>query len=171
MVSDTPEASTRTSLPQDILIVCSGNICRSPYAEGYLRHRLGRLAGVEIGASSAGTLGIVGSPPSPETLLLARDEGYDLASHRSQGITFDNIDEAEIILVMEAQHRRKVVDLYPESREKVHLLSEFHPSVTDFSQAPDIFDPIGLDMDEYRRCFSLVRDALDGFLDRSPLPR
>ena len=150
-------------LRMQILVVCSGNICRSPYAEGYLRRQLA-AQGKEATVISAGTLGIVGERASSETLTLARSIGVDLDAHRSQGITYDRVDEADTILVMEAAHRRTLTDLYPEIEEKIHLLSEFHPGVTDPPPAPDIFDPIGLPMEDYRRCFSLVRDSIDGFV-------
>jgi hypothetical protein len=48
----------------------------------------------------------------------------------------------------------------------VHLLSEFHPSVSDPTRAPDIFDPIGLPVEDYRRCFALVRNCIDAFVVR-----
>lgn len=149
----------------DVLIVCSGNICRSPYAEGFLRHHLAaRLAGhgsVRVG--SAGTLGIIGSPPSPETVSLARETGFDLAAYRSRALQFDLVDEADEILVMEHAHREAIESRYPEDGGKVHLLSEFHPEGAGLSRPPDIFDPIGLPLAEYRRCFRLVRESLEGF--------
>ena len=147
----------------EILVVCSGNICRSPYAEGYLRARLAaRSSSARV--TSAGTLGIVDQTASAETLRLARSSGFDVDAHRSKGITYERVDEADVILVMEEAHRRTILDLYPESEHKVHLLSEFHPEVKDSTQAPDIFDPISLSNDQYQRCFELVRTALDGFL-------
>jgi len=154
-----------------ILVVCSGNICRSPYAARYLVHRLHTLGkdGSEI--DSAGILGIMGSPPSPETVQVAQELGFEVESHRSKGVTFDLVDEADVILVMEELHRSSLVERYPEAEEKVHLLSEFHPAIKDPSRAPDIFDPIGLPLEEYQRCFSLVREAVEGFLASEHLPR
>ena len=148
----------------DILVVCSGNICRSPYAAEYLRNVLSARRGDGWAIWSAGTLGIVGSPPSPETLRLARERGLDLSTHRSQGVTYERVDEADLVLVMEERHRASLLERYPEDREKFHLLSEFHPAVRDRSRPPDIFDPIGLPLEDYRRCFDLLRDSLDGFV-------
>ena len=152
---------------QDLLVICSGNICRSPFAQGYLRWRLAQLGQQHVGVQSAGTLGIVGSPASSETIALAQEAGFDLSEHRSRAVTFDAMDEAGIILVMEEAHRRELARLFPEEAERVHLLSEFHVSVNDPAQAPDIFDPIGLPVEDYRRCFDLVRDCIDTFLARS----
>ena len=150
--------------PLEILIVCSGNICRSPYAAGYLEQRLALLGEDAARLHSAGTLGIVGSPPSPETLDLAREAGFDLGSHRSKGVSFERVDEADLILVMEKGHRLALAAMFPEDLDKVHLLSEFHPSVKGTARPPDIFDPIGLSPEDYRRCFALIRDSVDGFL-------
>ncbi len=152
---------------QNILFICSGNICRSPFAEGYLRWRLAQRRRQHVQVQSAGTLGIVGSPASSESIALAEEVGFDLSEHRSRGVSFDAVDEAEIILVMEEAHRRELIRLFPEQAERVHLVSEFHPSVSDPARAPDIFDPIGLPIEDYRRCFALVRDCIDAFVDRS----
>jgi protein-tyrosine-phosphatase len=150
----------------DVLVVCSGNICRSPYAAGYLRHHLAAqpVGGGAVGIRSAGTLGIVGSPPSPETLALAREAGFDLSGHRSRALEFDLVDEADAILVMEHVHREEIEARYPEDAGKIHLLSEFHPEAAGLVRPPDIFDPIGLPLTEYRRCFQLVRESLERFV-------
>lgn len=152
--------------PRDILVVCSGNICRSPYAAGYLRHGLASLGRDDVTVRSAGTLGIVGSPASAESVLLAEEAGFDLSAHRSSAVTRDGMDEAEIVLVMENAHRQALHQAFPSDSERVRLLSEFHPSVEDPSRAPDIFDPIGRSMDDYRRCFRLIRDSIDAFMAR-----
>ena len=68
---------------------------------------------------------------------------------------------------IEKAHRRDLTRLVPEEAERVHLLSEVHPAVSDPARAPDIFDPIGLPVEDYRRCFALVRDCIDAFVDRS----
>jgi len=152
----------------DVLLICSGNICRSPYAEGFLRHHLATRRGgaAEVRIRSAGTLGIVGAPPSPETIALAREAGFDLSAHRSRALQFDLVDEADEILVMENAHRNAIAARYPEDGAKVHLLSEFHPEGAGLAHPPDIFDPIGLPLAEYRRCFRLVADSLLGFARR-----
>ncbi len=152
---------------QDILVICSGNICRSPFAEGYLRLLLGQRKRQDVRVQSAGTLGIVGSRASSDSMALAREAGFDLSEHRSRAVTFDAVDEAGIILVMERAHRRELARLFPDETERVHLLSEFHPSVSDPARAPDIFDPIGLPVEDYRRCFALVRVCIDALVDRS----
>jgi len=151
---------------QDLLVICSGNICRSPFAEGYLRMRLAQREQQDVQVRSAGTLGIVGSPASSDSIALAQEAGFDLSEHRSSAVTFDAVDEAGIILVMEEAHRRELARLFPEETARVHLLSEFHPSVRDPARAPDVFDPIGLPLEDYRRCFVLVRDCIDNFLAR-----
>ena len=152
----------------EVLFICSGNICRSPYAEGYLRHRLG--ADAAACSRSAGTLGIHGEAPSSETLELAREGGFEASELRSKAITYDGVDEADLILVMEDHHRRALLERFPEVAGKLHLLSEYHPEVKAADRAPNIFDPIGLPMEEYRRCFALVRDSIDGLLATGTVP-
>jgi len=149
---------------RSVLFVCSGNICRSPFADGYLQHVLADSNLTRVG--SAGTLGIEASPASPETVRLAKDAGFDLTRHRSRGITLDLLDDADWVLVMESAHRRTLQARYPEALHKVHLLSEYHPSVQDAAAAPDIFDPIGRPFEDFRQCFGLIQAAVDGFAGR-----
>ena len=66
-----------------ILVVCTGNICRSPMAEGFLRDALLRRFGERTPVvSSAGTIGWTGSPASPESVIAAAERGSDIESHR-----------------------------------------------------------------------------------------
>ena len=64
------------------LVVCSGNICRSPMVEAYLRHRLARSGLSHVVVSSAGTLGIQGAPASPEAIVAMEEIGIDLTACR-----------------------------------------------------------------------------------------
>ncbi len=149
---------------KSILVICSGNICRSPFGEGYLRHRLAQMSLQDVLVRSAGTLGIVGSPASADSIALAADEGFDLSSHRSSAVTADGLDEAEIVLVMERAHQEALRERFPNESHRVRLLSEYHASVQDPDQAPDIFDPIGRSSEDYRRCFQLIKGCLEAFL-------
>ena len=113
---------------EDILVICSGNICRSPFAEGYLRLLLSQRKRQHVRVQSAGTLGIAGSRASSDSMALAREAGFDLSEHRSRAVTFDAVDEAGIILGMGEAHRRELARPFPGENERVQPPTEFHPS-------------------------------------------
>jgi len=92
----------------NLLFVCSGNICRSPMAEGIAR-RLAQDMHRDLTVASAGTLGLQGRPADPKAIKVCREVGIDLSDHRSQGLSEALVREADVIFVMEPAH---AVDLY-----------------------------------------------------------
>jgi protein-tyrosine-phosphatase len=151
----------------NVLFVCSGNICRSPFADAYLRKRLSANGrSLQHRVSSAGTLSIIGVEPDALAVAVAqRDAGLDLRPHRSSGLSRERVEEADVILVMEEQHRRHLGTLYPSHLARVRLLTEFAPRSSGATRGADIADPIGLDAGAFRACFQLIRECVDGFLD------
>jgi protein-tyrosine phosphatase len=89
-----------------ILVVCTGNICRSPMAEGFLRDALGRRLGEGApGVSSAGTAGWEGSPAMPDSVDAAREFDVDISEHRGRRLTIQMAREADLLLCMSTEHR------------------------------------------------------------------
>ncbi len=88
-----------------ILVVCTGNICRSPIAEGLLRdalqHRFGDAAPV---VSSAGTSGLEGSDAMPESVQAAQELGVDIAGHRGRRLTAGMAEASDLLLCMASNH-------------------------------------------------------------------
>jgi protein-tyrosine phosphatase len=106
------------------LVVCTGNICRSPLAEALLRRRLGaRRIDAEVRSAGAGAL--VGEPADPMAKRLGAGLGVDLASHRGRQLTQDDLRWAELVLVLDEGHRSRVAGLDPAARGKVFLLGHF----------------------------------------------
>lgn len=108
-----------------ILVVCTGNICRSPMAEGFLRdaliHRFGDRAPV---VSSAGTMGWSGSPASPESVVAAAERGSDIEAHVARELRPSMIEGADLILCMAGEHREAVVADVPEAASRTFTLKE-----------------------------------------------
>ncbi len=143
----------------NILIVCTGNSCRSAMAEGYLKKRLKELS-EHISVNSAGTAAIYGAGASPEAVRVMKEADVDISGHQSKPIVSGMIERADIILVMEPYHRDFIIRLVPESRSKVFYLRQFSQDPAD-----DIIpDPIGRGVDFYKQVKDIITDSLEGFI-------
>lgn len=108
-----------------ILVVCTGNICRSPMAEGFLRDALERRFGEGApDVSSAGTAGWDGSPAMPESVDAAEGFGVDISAHRGRRITTGMAREADLLLCMAAEHRVAIVAATPDLSDRTFTLKE-----------------------------------------------
>ena len=107
-----------------ILILCAGNLCRSPLAEALLRARLAR-EGKPIEVGSAGLIADLGDPADEMARVVASGHGLDLAAHRSRPVDPELVRWADLILVMEQVHRRHLLALAPTAAGKVYLLGHW----------------------------------------------
>ena len=147
---------TANSQLKKVLVVCTGNSCRSPMAEGWLNPR---LAGKGWTAESAGVAAWGGAPPTPEAVEAMWEIGVDISAHRSRKLTVGAVAEATMILAMAESHRREIVQAYPEAAGKTFLLNSFGPG-----PARDVADPMGFSVEVYRRTRDELTRALGDFL-------
>jgi protein-tyrosine phosphatase len=127
-----------------ILVVCTGNICRSPMAEGFLRDALiRRFSDQAPGVSSAGTIGWSGSPASPESVVAAGERGSDIESHQARELQPPMIEEADLIICMAAEHREAVVAAVPDAVSRTFTLKELVRLLEALPPAPRVDDPGG----------------------------
>jgi protein-tyrosine phosphatase len=108
-----------------ILVVCTGNICRSPMAEGFLRGALRTRLGEDAPeVVSAGTHGWDGSPATAEAVEAARERGAAIEGHRARVLTGEMVDAADLVVCMATEHRDAVRTLRPDAAARTFTLKE-----------------------------------------------
>jgi low molecular weight protein-tyrosine phosphatase len=107
-----------------ILVVCTGNICRSPMAEGFLRRSLASREAIGIGLSSAGISGWGGSRAMPESVEAAAERGADISAHLARRLDPQMLEAADLLLGMSVEHRDAAVALAPSVASRAFTLKE-----------------------------------------------
>jgi protein-tyrosine phosphatase len=109
----------------EILVVCTGNVCRSPMAEGFLRAALvERLGDAAPAVSSAGTAGWDGSGAMEESIRSAEERGVDIRAHQARKLHGAMLEDAELIVCMAAEHREAIVGAMPDLETKTFTIKE-----------------------------------------------
>ncbi|MGB2689435.1 MAG: low molecular weight protein arginine phosphatase [Desulfobacterales bacterium] len=146
----------------NILFVCIGNICRSPFAQG-LFTKLVRQEGHKVfHAESAGLLALPGNSATFLSQKVAPEHGVDLAGHKAKRLSQELVDWSELILVMEKSHKDELLADFPEATDKTFLIRRF---ARFGSRSRGIADPYGLQYDAYRFCYLDIEDAVSGLMD------
>jgi protein-tyrosine-phosphatase len=143
-----------------VLVVCTGNPCRSPLAE-YIARRLASERGLALTFRSAGTSAWDGAPASDGALLVGMERALDLAPHRSRALTPEIVADASVILSMGPHHRERVEALG--GRGKSWLLHDY-ASRTETGTA--VVDPFGADLEMYRATADELERLISRVLDR-----
>jgi protein-tyrosine phosphatase len=144
-------------------MVCMGNICRSPTAEGVLRRKL-RDAGLAelVVVDSAGTHAYhVGEPPDSRSMQHARKRGYDLSGLRARRVGEADFEHFDLVLAMDWDNFSLLEQQCPpEHRAKLHRLTEFAQR----HDSPVVPDPYYSGADGFERVLDLIEDACDGLV-------
>lgn len=107
-----------------ILVVCTGNVCRSPLAAQLLEAQLAS-SGIPVRATSAGTRALVGQPMTPEAAALSLEYGGNPRVHRAQQLSRQLVENADLILTATRDHRGEVVSLSPAASRHTFTLAQF----------------------------------------------
>ena len=136
-----------------VLFICTGNVCRSPMAEGLLRH----MAGDRVKVASAGLGAGHGQPPSAHAIEVLRKEGIDIADIRSQPVSAHLLQQADYIFTMTRDHLDMLLLLFPEMASKTRLL-RFEEAAK--GGRADVTDPIGGTRATYESCKADIQRAM-----------
>lgn len=138
-----------------ILVVCKGNICRSPLAEAYLKHQT-EQNGLPVAVYSAGLETSLGKPAHPLAQEVGAQGGLSLGKHATQPLHKEQVERADMILVMEWRQRKRLVKLYPQAKRKVFLLRQFYDQ-----SVLEVADPYSGTIEDFQVCFSMIKQACD----------
>jgi protein-tyrosine phosphatase len=148
-----------------VLIVCTGNICRSPTAEGVMREQAKRRGlGDRVRVDSAGTHDYhVGDSPDPRTLSHASKRGYDLSAQRASQVKKEDFQAFDYILAMDRGHLRTLRDIAPAgSKAKLGLFLE----ASGQWKGEDVPDPYYGGVEAFEQVLDMVEEAAQRWLDR-----
>lgn len=137
----------------NILVVCVGNICRSPMGEALLRAAL-----PERNVSSAGIAALVGESADPLVLAVLPELHTTLNTHRARQLTSDLCRSADLILVMESGHKRVIESIDPSARGKIYRWGEW--------AGFDVPDPYRRPQVAFEQALALIRQGLDLWLPK-----
>lgn len=141
---------------KQLLIVCTGNICRSPIAEGIVRFRSQQeRISHNLYVHSAGTQAVVGSGASRNGIEVMASNGIDIRRHVAKQVTFEAIADAHMIIVMEEAHRAALFHLAPSHMGKIILLSELS------GRTYDIPDPYGGPLIDYQIAYARINGIIN----------
>jgi protein-tyrosine phosphatase len=136
-----------------ILVLCEGNICRSPMAQGLLA---AGLPGVSV--RSAGLGALVGSPADDTAVALMRSRGIDIGGHRAVQVNRAMCLEADVILVMDDEQLQRLQQMYPEVRGRVFRIGEYADV--------DVPDPYRQPSQAFRTALSLLDESIEHWTRR-----
>jgi len=136
---------------KNIMMVCVGNICRSPIAEVLLQHQQPQL---KVFSSGLGAL--VGKPADSSSIDIMNQKGIDLKNHCAQQINSVLVAASDLILVMEEGHINAIQSQFPESRGKVHLIGKW----IDNKEVPD---PYRKDKEDFYIAAELIEKGIDAW--------
>jgi protein-tyrosine phosphatase len=147
-----------------ILLVCMGNICRSPMAEAVVRRMLernGLAAGTTV--DSAGTHDFnIGLPPDPRARLTALRRGYDIAGMRARQVQKADFADFDMILAMDRRNLAMLeADCPVQHRHKLALLLDYADEI----DADEVPDPYGEPQEGFDRVLDMIEDAACGLID------
>ena len=149
---------------REILLVCTGNTCRSSMASALLKDLLVRKQKIDqFKINSAGLAAQTGDKASPHAIQVVKEEGLDLDTHRATQLTPQAVEQADLILTMTSGHKRIILQVMPKARGKVFTLKEF---VGNSLEDQDVLDPFGQSIEVYHSCAQEIKLLLEKLVEK-----
>lgn len=149
--------------PIRVLFVCTGNICRSPLAEGVFRHMVAHCGLSErITTESAGMIRYhAGEAPDSRAQATALSAGIDIAAQCARQITMRDFDVFDYLIALDRGHKTAMEEMAPkDARDRIHLLMGFAPQ----SPETDVPDPFYGGQEDFDRVLEMIEVAASGLL-------
>lgn len=146
-----------------IIFVCTGNTCRSSMAEGLMKHyiSLSNLKDEKTVVESAGLSVIPGDTANEKSIkVLKEEENIDISSHVARQLTYEMIEEADLILTMTRQHKNAIISAVNKAADKTFTLKEYA-----FGNDDDISDPYGRDYEVYKNCCAEIKECISKIIE------
>jgi protein-tyrosine phosphatase len=137
---------------QNILVLCLGNICRSPIAE-YLLKDFAKKNNLNLNVDSAGITALAGYPAHELSVHIMQEQGIDMTEHRAKQVTAAHVKAADLILVMDDTQRHDLAKMFPQAAGKTFRIGEF--------TSENIPDPYGEPFTAFEHAFSLIAKGLE----------
>ena len=141
----------------NILLVCTGNTCRSAMAEGILNKIISDNNSIDkFDILSAGISVFSPTPASENAILALKDMGINISNHISRQLTDDMINDADIILTMTNSHKLIIENVCNDIECEIYTLMGYA-----YGNETDVADPYGMDLDTYKKCAKEIYNALE----------
>lgn len=159
-----------------VLMVCTGNTCRSPMAAALFK-QAARERGIVVEVDSAGLMAATGEPATDYASVALEELDLDLKDHQSAPVDFSTLDTYDFIFTMTDSHKRQITQFRSDLSDRIYVLKEMAHNIRQESEklkeknkedrnvAFDISDPYGQTLQAYRRTASEIAKEIDTILD------
>jgi protein-tyrosine-phosphatase len=141
-----------------IIFVCTGNICRSPIAEGIMKNRFQQDNRSDYSVTSMGTHGLDGNSASQYAIEVCAENGINIADHIARALVPDELENSTHVFVMEPIHIDYIFTFFPKIKHKTYLLASWPDRKT---KKLAIKDPVGGSISVFRKTFTELSIHID----------